>query len=330
MCPVTVIIFPRNVSFRGYYVFVSNAAAAPPPSRFVVSAITFEGFKLRSSNLTHVLFIQISRTSSITDIVVQSKMAAGGHFVQKFQKKKSCVSIWNGKNCDRKLFSDIQNGRRRPCCPKFLKSMFSHLPHFSPLFTTFSNFFQLFPTFPHFNPLFPPRFVEVSAITFEGFKLRSSNLTHVLFIQISRTSSITDIVVQSKMAAGGHFVQKFQKKKCCVSIWNGKNCDRKLFSDIQNGRRRPCCPKFLKSTFSHLPHFSPLFTTFSNFFQLFAAFSHFSPLSALFPTFSNFSPTFSNFSPLFPTLIHFSPFFPPFPTFFFANFSPLFTTFHHF
>ena len=86
----SVIIFPRNVSFRGYYVFDSNAAAAaappPPPSaasshHFVVSAITFEGFKLRSSNLTHALFIQISRTSSITDIVVQSKMAAGGHFV---------------------------------------------------------------------------------------------------------------------------------------------------------------------------------------------------------------------------------------------------------
>ena len=97
-----IIIFPRNVSFRGYYVFDSNAAAPPPPPppsaaasshHFVVSAITFEGFKLRSSNLTHALFIQISRTSSITDIVVQSKMAAGGHFVQKFQKKKSCVSI---------------------------------------------------------------------------------------------------------------------------------------------------------------------------------------------------------------------------------------------
>ena len=84
-----VIIFPRNVSFRGYYVFAPSAAAA----NFVVSAITFEGLKLRSSNLTHALFIQISRTSSITDIVVQSKMAAGGHFVHKFQKKKSCVSI---------------------------------------------------------------------------------------------------------------------------------------------------------------------------------------------------------------------------------------------
>ena len=60
----------------------------PPRHNFVVSAITFEGFKLRSSNLTHALVIQISRTSSITDIVVQSKMAAGGHFVHKFQKKK--------------------------------------------------------------------------------------------------------------------------------------------------------------------------------------------------------------------------------------------------
>ena len=65
-----------------------SSATQPPPRRpprhnFVVSAITFEGFKLRSSNLRHALFIQISRTSSITDIVVQSKMAAGGHFVKK-------------------------------------------------------------------------------------------------------------------------------------------------------------------------------------------------------------------------------------------------------
>ena len=69
--------------------------------RRVVSAITFEGFKLHSSNLTHALLIQIYRT--IIDIVVPSKMAAGGHFVQKNSKKKeSCVLIWNGKKCDRK------------------------------------------------------------------------------------------------------------------------------------------------------------------------------------------------------------------------------------
>ena len=80
-----VIIFPRNVSFREYYVFVSNAAATA--SQFRCQRDNFEGFKLRSSNLTHALLIQISRTSSIIDIVVPSKMAAGGHFVKKIQKK---------------------------------------------------------------------------------------------------------------------------------------------------------------------------------------------------------------------------------------------------
>ena len=74
----------------------------PPRHNFVVSAITFEAFRLRSSNLTHALLIQISQTSSIIDIVVPSKvvyrcemarnsiesdlrtskMAAGGHFVK--------------------------------------------------------------------------------------------------------------------------------------------------------------------------------------------------------------------------------------------------------
>ena len=39
-----------------------------------------------------------------------SKMAAGGHFVQKFQKKESCVLIWNGEKCDQMWFSVIQNG----------------------------------------------------------------------------------------------------------------------------------------------------------------------------------------------------------------------------
>ena len=75
-------------------------------------------------------------------------------------------------------------------------------------------------------PRGPPRHNFVSAITFKGFKLRSSNLTHALLIQISRTSSIIDIVVPSKMAAGGHFVKK---KKGCVLILNGQKCDRKLF-----------------------------------------------------------------------------------------------------
>ena len=52
------------------------SSATPPPMlrhNFVVNAITFEGFKLRSSNLTHALLIQISRTSSIIDVVVPPK-----------------------------------------------------------------------------------------------------------------------------------------------------------------------------------------------------------------------------------------------------------------
>ena len=74
------------------YIATQPPRRPPPRHNFVVSAITFEGFKLRSSNLTQALFIQISRTSSIIDIVVPSKMAAGGHFVKTIQKK-SCVSI---------------------------------------------------------------------------------------------------------------------------------------------------------------------------------------------------------------------------------------------
>ena len=77
----------------------SSATQPPPPRRppprhnFVVRAITFEGFRLRSSNLTHALLIQISRTSSITDIVAPFKMAAGGHFVQKILKKKLRIDL---------------------------------------------------------------------------------------------------------------------------------------------------------------------------------------------------------------------------------------------
>ena len=143
---------PEKRSFRGYYVFDSNAAAAPPPPpppsaaaasshHFVVSAITFEGFKLRSSNLTHTLFIQISRTSSITDIVVQSKMAAGGHFVKKLKKKNCVSSKWQRLI---KVFSDIQN-----LSPLF--TTFHHFfSHFSPFFPNFHHFSPLFPTFPHY------------------------------------------------------------------------------------------------------------------------------------------------------------------------------------
>ena len=66
----------------------------PPPRQNFVSAISVEGFKLRSSNLTHALLIQISQTNLIIDIVVPSKMAAGGHFVQKLKKKLRINLKW--------------------------------------------------------------------------------------------------------------------------------------------------------------------------------------------------------------------------------------------
>ena len=50
-----------------------------------------------------------------------SKIAAGGHFEKKFQKK-SCVLIWNGEKCIRKWFSVIQNGRRQSFC-EFKKNL---------------------------------------------------------------------------------------------------------------------------------------------------------------------------------------------------------------
>ena len=68
--------------------FSSATQPPPPPPHNLVSAIAFEGFKLRSSNLTHALIIQISRRSSIIDIAVPSKLAAGGHFVKKNKKMK--------------------------------------------------------------------------------------------------------------------------------------------------------------------------------------------------------------------------------------------------
>ena len=51
------------------------SSATQPRHTFVVSAITFEGFKLRSSNLTHALLIQILISHS------------GGHFVKNLKKK---------------------------------------------------------------------------------------------------------------------------------------------------------------------------------------------------------------------------------------------------
>ena len=106
-------IFPRNVNFREYYVFVSNPAAA---SQFRCQHDTFlKDFKLRSSNLTHALFIQISRTSSIIDIVenfkkiikirMDLKMATSAPQVTSkvnFGHQKMADRSENGQKCNQK------------------------------------------------------------------------------------------------------------------------------------------------------------------------------------------------------------------------------------
>ena len=90
----------RETQVSGNIMFTSATQPRPPPQRhnFVVSAITFEGFKLRYSNLTHALLIQISRTSSIIDIVVPSKMAAGGHFVKNLKTKRNLYQSEMARN----------------------------------------------------------------------------------------------------------------------------------------------------------------------------------------------------------------------------------------
>ena len=137
---------------------------------------------------------------------------------------------------------------------------------------------------------------------------------------------------------------------------NGKKCDRKWFSVIQNGpkgtskmaagghfkkNQKKSCDwskmarnaiekKFpLFPTFRHFFPLSPLFTTFSNFSPLFTTFSYFSPL------FHNFPQLFTNvrhFSPLFTTFSYFSILVVTFPQLFptFCHFSPLFATFSYF
>ena len=180
--------------------FSSETQPPPPPGppchNFIVSAITFEGFKLRSSNLTHALLIQISRTSSIIDIVVPSKMAAGGHFVKK-KSKKSCVSIWNGQKCDRKLFADI---RQRPFCQKFKKKIKFRINLKWPELRSKVNFG---------HPKWP--------IDLKWPELRSRNGHRQPFCKKNLYwSKIARNVIQSefrtsKMADGSHFVKNFKK-----------------------------------------------------------------------------------------------------------------------
>ena len=87
-----------------------SSPTQPPHHNFVVSEKTFEGFTLHSSNLTHALLIQISRTSSIIDIVVPSEMAAGGH-LSKIKKIKAAYRSEMARNVIESYF--------RTFCQKF-------------------------------------------------------------------------------------------------------------------------------------------------------------------------------------------------------------------
>ena len=69
--------------------------------------------------LTHALLIQISRMSSITDIVVPSKMVAGGHFVKKIQKKKKLRIDLKWPEMRSNVICGHPKWPRRPFCQKF-------------------------------------------------------------------------------------------------------------------------------------------------------------------------------------------------------------------
>ena len=193
-----VIIFPRNVSFREYYVFVSNAAA-------------FEGFKLRSSNLTHA-----------------------------FQNGRS---IWNGQKCDRKWISDIQNGRRQPFCqkcPKKIKVAYRSEMARNAIESEFRT-----------SKMADRSEMARNAIESEIRTSKMAVVIHfvkkmkVMYPCEMDGNEIESEFRTSKMADSSHFV-KNKKNKSCVLIWNGQKCDWKWFSDIQNGHRQPFCKKKLQ------------------------------------------------------------------------------------
>ena len=107
---------------------------SPPPPRhnFVVSAITFEEFKLHSSNFTHALLIQISRTSCVKLCIdlkwqeMRSKVIFGhkkwptAAGLSKFPKKIKVAKVFFGHpKWPIELFSNIQYVRRWPFCKHF-------------------------------------------------------------------------------------------------------------------------------------------------------------------------------------------------------------------
>ena len=180
-----------------------SSATQPPRHNFVVSAITFEGFKLRSSNLTHALFIQISRTSSITDIVVQSKMAAGGHFVKKFQQQKKVAYLSEmARTVIESYFRTSKMAAGGHFVPKLKKKTLPHLFQFPPTFhyfstllATFHHVFPLFPTFPTF-PVF-----TMFSLLFPTFPKLFTNISHFSLLCPTYPHEITNFIHFSSLLA---------------------------------------------------------------------------------------------------------------------------------
>ena len=84
---------------------------------FGLPKITFNGISRHFRPIGYLYWSEMARNAIESDFR-SSKMAAGSHFVKQNYKNKSCVLIWNGEKSDRKWFSVIQNGRRQPFCEK--------------------------------------------------------------------------------------------------------------------------------------------------------------------------------------------------------------------
>ena len=61
-----------------------------------------------------------NRMKKLVHSITWSKMYWSTSYLR---ENKSSVLIWNGEKCDRKGFSVIQNGRRRPFCGKTFRKM---------------------------------------------------------------------------------------------------------------------------------------------------------------------------------------------------------------
>ena len=232
-CVSSSIIFPRNVSFREYYVFVSNAAAA-------WSAAS--------------LFIQISRTSSIIDIVIPSKMAAGGHFVQNLKTLLRSVWIWNGQKCHRKWISDIQNGRSIRNGQKCNRKWFSDIQNGrrKKLILYRSEMTKLAIESEFQTSKMADR-SEMARNAIKGDFRTSKMSDGGHFVQIKFRIDLKwpemrskDVNIRtSKMVDGGHFVKKLKKIKFRIDLKWPKIRSKMNFRH-PNGRRQPFCKKIQK------------------------------------------------------------------------------------